>query len=244
MVYSRLAPIYDRVMAHVNYDDWAVLFRKVIKKYLGVSRPSVLEIGGGTAKLASRLPGGDIDYWGSDLSFAMCTFARLRGYRYCTADGRALPFKKLFNIAIFLYDGINYLMCLEDYTRLFREVHGVLEEQGLFLFDITTYTNSITFFEDTVDQEHYDDLYYSRHSYFNGKKRTQHNDFLIFNRINGSTYEKHEEKHVQKVFSVEDICTAIPGSLFEIVGVWDSFSFRRYHHDSLRVHFLLRKQPS
>jgi hypothetical protein len=78
----------------------------------------------------------------------------------------------------------------------------------------------------------------------------QYNDFTIFKQIkNGScsadsgyVYQKAFEHHAQKVLHVQVIKGAVPGKLFDVVGIWDSFSFKRYSSGSERVHFLLKKK--
>jgi len=259
MQYDVLAPIYDRLMFHVEYDEWIALIRRVVSKYCVSRRPDILELGAGTGIVGSALRELGYQYTASDLSPSMCREARSkRGLPVCAADARYLPFKKQFGLALFLYDGINYLMSLDDYRKLFAAVYEVLLPGGLFLFDITTRANSVKHFEDYLDFEDYGDFSYVRHSWFEYGKSVQHNDFTIHRRIGGESfsdascggaqasgdpclYEKFVETHSQKVFSVSDIERTIPGKRFNVLGIWDGYSFNRYSNKSLRIHFLLEK---
>lgn len=243
MRYQALAPVYDRLMNHVGYDDWTVLIRKIFKKYCLVKNPSVLEIGGGTAMLAQDLTKTDIDYTGSDYSFDMCREAAKKSFSFFCCDCRNLAVKKKFDLVLFLYDGINYLQTLQDYSQLFNEVYSCLNDNGLFLFDITTETNSIKHFYDYLDFEDYEDISLIRHSYYDDSCSNQYNEFTIFSKIdpNANTFRKFNEIHIQKVFPVKSIEETIPVSKFKIIGIWDDFSFRKYSIKSERIHFLIRK---
>ncbi|MBD3322010.1 MAG: hypothetical protein GF350_13010 [Chitinivibrionales bacterium] len=242
MVYSSLAPIYDMVMMHVRYDEWVGLIKRIAKKYIHFFPPKTFEIGGGTAVLGKKLVENGFAYAGSDFSPSMCREAGKKGCTYFCTDGRSLALKTGFDMIIFLYDGINYLMSLSEYTVLFHEVWNCLNHTGLFLFDITTRTNSLRYFRDYHDHEDFGEWSYTRHSYYNAVKHTQHNDFAVYHRIESSgLYEKTTEYHTQKLFMPHEILSAIPDDKFEVVGIWDGYSFREYSDDSERIHFLLRK---
>ncbi|MDR3012578.1 MAG: class I SAM-dependent methyltransferase [Chitinispirillales bacterium] len=244
MQYEALAPIYDRLMNFVEYDEWLGLIERVVERYCTQPNPNILELGAGTGLLGEALCGMDYQYTASDISFSMCKEARTkRGLNICAADAKFLPFKKQFNMAIFLYDGVNYLLTLDEYHDFFASVYDVLLPGGLFLFDITTRENSIKHFQDFLDFEDYGDISYVRHSYFDKATSIQHNDFTIYRQSEEKNeyYKKYTEKHRQKVFSVQEIEKAIPKQCFSVLGIWDEYTFKKYSAKSLRIHFLLRK---
>ncbi|MFP4164722.1 MAG: class I SAM-dependent DNA methyltransferase [Chitinispirillaceae bacterium] len=244
MQYDALAPIYDRVMSHVDYEDWVELIHKVVARFSRFPNPDIVEIGAGTGVLGSRLTDLGYRYFGSDICYPMIREARSkRDLAVCASDGRHLPFKKQFGVAVFLYDGINYLQNSQDYTTLFQSVYDILLPGGLFLFDITTRENSIRHFTEYLDFEDYGDFSYVRHSYFDEISSIQHNDFTIFKQTqnNPDLYQKFTDNHRQRILSVSAIEKNIPPELFSKVGVWDGYSFKKFTPYSERVHFLLRK---
>ena len=246
MVYDALAPIYDRMMSHVVYDDWVELIEQVSEKYLSSPRPSILELGAGTGVLGRMLLRAGFRYTGSDRSFGMCTQAKKRKVPMVCADACALPVKATFDLMLFLYDGINYLQSLDEYTSLLTGAHRCLAPGGLFLFDITTEANSLRYFRDYIETEDWGDYAYIRRSYFSRSTRLQHNDITIFRRLSDTNpiYDKTIERHSQKVFSANAIAGAVPSSLFSILGIYDGFSSREHRPNSERIHFLLRKIDS
>ena len=272
MMYGALASLYDRLMAHVGYHRWQDVVEQVICRFGHSTKPSILEIGAGTGLLAQRLRGSGCRYVASDLSADMCSLARTRVSQVVCADGRSLPFRSsaYFDLVLFLYDGINYLIEKESWDRLFVEVHSRLAHGGLFLFDVTTEFNSINNFSEYVDADDFGDCFYFRHSYYHALQSFQFNDFTIFRRCDetesqratpnlnrGSAddapaadcdetelYVKSLEHHKQKVYPVGVIRGFVPDSLFKVLGVWDNFSFKKYTPRSERVHFLLRKKEN
>jgi SAM-dependent methyltransferase len=244
VVYDALAPLYDRIMSHVEYDEWVRLIERVIDRFLETASPAILEIGGGTGILGQKLVDQGYSYTGSDRSFSMCSFASQRKVPFLCADGLHLPVKKQFDLTIFLYDGINYLQTLDDYAALMREVARNLVPGGFFLFDITTEANSLRHFRSYLEFEEWCDCAYVRRSYYRKEPMEQHNDFTIFRQVAGSPalYQKIHENHTQIVFGASSIEKMIPSSLFSIEGIWDGFSFKKFHSHSERIHFLLKKR--
>ena len=244
MMYTALAPLYDRIMSHVNYTRWLELIQKIIARYYAHINPSILEIGGGTGTLAAMLLKKGFMYCGSDYSFAMCRQARKKGVPFFCADAKKIPVKTCFSLIIFLYDGINYLHSLDEYRRLFNEVYPRLYRDGYFLFDITTEANSKNNFLDMTDAEDFGELSYLRHSYYDRKTKIQYNDFTIYTKSSktGALYERYSEIHDQKIFSVDEIVSVIPTDLFSVAGIWDDFSLQKYTAGSERVHYLLQKR--
>ena len=242
MVYDSLAPFYDTIMSHVDYRIWLSLIRKIATRY-GISKNArLLEIGGGTGSLASLLKKEGYRLDAFDRSFGMCAAASEKKIPFFCADALHIPLKTHYDLAFFLYDGINYLTSPEDYKSLFSEVHARLSPNGLFLFDITTRFNSVNNFKNVYDFEDHDHFSYIRHSYFNETKSTQHNNFTIFIKNSDNLYAKRNDHHSQLVLSAERISSFISPTLFSIEGIWDDFSFNHHTEESERIHFLLKRK--
>ena len=244
MLYDALAPIYDRIMNHVAYEEWIRLIERVIEKYAATRAPSILELGGGTGVLAGLLMRRGFRCVVTDRSFAMCSEAhRRKAAPAVCADALAIPAKGPFDLMLFLYDGINYLQSLDEYEHLFAEAARCLAPGGLFLFDITTEANSMHHFLDYLECDDWGDYAYIRRSYYNRDTRQQHNDITIFRQIGEDPrfYEKFVEHHSQRVFSAQAIAGAVPVDHFSIQGIWDGYSFREHRSQSERIHFLLKK---
>ena len=242
--YGYLAQVYDEMMSYVPYDNWVVSINEIVATYYPNRAPSIFEIGGGTGTLGARLSYEGYDYTGSDYSEAMCRVAWSKGIDMVCTDCRSLAIKKQYDLVVFLFDGINYLETLEEYTTTFREVAKVVSAGGLLLFDITTEYNSLQNFDDYHEAESFDDGAYIRHSYYMPQEHKQVNDFEIFARSssNEELYSRFLEQHCQTLFSAEQIRACVPLDLFDIIGIWDGFTRNPINATSERVHFLLRRK--
>ncbi|MBN1982617.1 MAG: class I SAM-dependent methyltransferase [Chitinivibrionales bacterium] len=247
--YNSIAHVYDRMMNHVDYSSWVRLIQTIVRKYVSYyfDHPAIFEIGAGTGTLGQLLKKNGFHYTGSDLCLYMCKEAAQKNCALLCTDGRFLPIRsQKFSFVLFLYDGINYLQTEDDYVRLFKEVHRVLGDDGFFLFDVTTEFNSLTNFFDLTEAHDWGDIAYIRHSYYDEKKKIQHNDFSIFSTQQSKendcpAYIRTVERHSQKIFSVNEIVDFISFSHFDLMGIWDNFSFSSYKVNSERIHFLLKK---
>ena len=244
MIYKTIAPFYDYLMNHVKYSEWINLIDYIVKKYSFDKNTSIFEIGGGTGNLGILLKKKGYFYYGSDISFNMTIQAKKKELFFFCADACFLPVKKKFDLIIFLYDGINYLQNLNDYKRVLLSVSSCLNKNGLFLFDITTESNSYKYFYNFIDYQEYEGTSIIRHSYYKKHKALQINDFIIFSPDQNKKrhFIKEYEHHSQKIFKPEQIINVIPKNIYNCIGVFDGFSMNNYNNNSERIHFLLQKK--
>jgi len=245
--YQSLCKIYDELMLGVEYDLWFDLIVRLCEENFDNPKVKILEIGGGTGVLGRKLADFGFVYLGSDISFDMAKTAIKKNLNFVCADCRNLPFSNNFDLAIFLFDGINYLFDIKQFTQTFKQIHSILKNGGLFLFDITTEVNSMNNFFNYKESHAGTDYAYIRESYYDVKNREQHNDFEIFVKEKGdnhqcNTYHRFSEQHCQKVHPVKSVIDSIPLDLFEIAGTWGDFERKKWNSKSERVHFLLRKK--
>lgn len=241
--YASLARLYDDIMSYVPYENWLCLIHQVCKRYGLNPRAKILELGGGTGTLGTVLCHEGFEYQGTDLSPWMSRAAYQKGLDFVCADARHIPFNDTYDLVIFLFDGINYLSNITDFTQIFREAHRVLRPGGCFLFDVTTEYNSLENFNEYLEAESFEHGAYIRNSFYDAQKREQINAFEMFlaDSEQPSQYIRVHETHCQHVYSPEEITAAVPTDLFELCGVWDAFGMSPWKADSERIHFLLRK---
>ncbi len=279
--YQTIAPFYDWIMAHVDYDAWGRYLQKVWQK-MGIDQKSdkdhksknlkILELGAGTCPFARREiypPDAKVIY--SDLSPYMLNQAHdVAKKNRVAANVLALPFKSPFQLCIMIYDAINYLMDESDIEKTFQEVFQLLDENGIFIFDITTEENSKRHFDHAVDYGEMEGCTYFRESGFDPETKVQSNDFIFFveQKLNGKQKEKsgfnadanYEEKqetnanpfrwkkikenHQQRIYTIETMRNLAMEAGFIVSGIYEGFTFRAARDTSERIHFVLRKPPN
>ncbi|NIR50765.1 class I SAM-dependent methyltransferase [candidate division KSB1 bacterium] len=242
--YSQLAYIYDYVMRHVNYPRWASYLSKLFTK-ADVPVHDVVDIACGTGSLMLKLHELDYQVAGLDESEAMLKMARtkmqeksLRVPLWC-GSMKQFHVARPFQAAVCTYDSINYCMDEDGVLSTLQRTSEVLCQGGVFVFDLCTLRNSKRNFRRYHENEGRADFQYIRRSHFLAHKRIQVNKFLI--QWNSQKNVCYEERHVQRIFKINEIMKLIPHACFEVVGVYDGFSLRKGSESSDRVHFVLKR---
>lgn len=238
--YSILAEIYDCVMRDVPYKQWSKYIVKLIRKFHPKAK-RILELacGTGTMLVLLRKYGFAVD--GLDLSPKMIEKAkgkvRDNDVKFFIADISNFEVDKKYDVQLCLYDSVNYLLELEKFNGLFKSVWDSLNDDGIFIFDISTEYNSIQNAILMNVEERCFGFKYSRRSYYLRDDKLHVNEFRI---ETGS--ENFFERHVQRIYKISEIEHVIENSgLFKTVDCFDGFSFSKGSEWSERVHFVLKK---
>ena len=241
--YEALAEIYDFVMRHVAYREWAVYVEEILRRF-GFRDPKILDLACGTGTLVLELCARGHHVTGADSSPAMLRIARQKAQSWGASvsffemDMRTVYGPPTYDVVLCLYDSINYLLALQDVASAFVGLTDLLLPDGLFIFDICTEGNSLKYFRDITERERGDGFSYTRHSFYRPEDHMQINEFEI---LFDDQPERWIETHRQRIYTLNEISTAVEASPFELLGMYDDFSFRPPTEYSDRVHFVLRK---
>ncbi|MBI4531964.1 MAG: methyltransferase domain-containing protein [Candidatus Latescibacteria bacterium] len=243
--YSRIAEIYDAVMRHVNYPQWADYIESLFRRHAPVVPVNLLDVACGTGTLACELTLRGYSVVGVDASETMIQQARVKAVR----QGVNGHFTRLrmtdlgdlgqFDAILCLYDSINYLCVPEDVEATLLNIYRLLRSDGLFIFDICTERNSLLYFRDWTERERTDRAEYVRHSSYDPKTRTQTNRFDIHFTGEEATIV---ETHRQRIYAEKELRRFIARTSFTVVAAYDGFSFNPASEEtSDRIHFVLQK---
>ncbi len=240
--YEGLAAIYDYVMRHVDYADWAAHVCALFARFDHQPRHCV-DLACGTGSTLFELHRMGLRVSGVDASAAMLAVAGQRLARTGVEialhqrDLRQLAGLGPFDTALCLYDSFNYLLTPEDLALALAQTSSILLPGNFFIFDVCTEKNSLRHFRDVRDEERGPGYSYRRHSFYDRQERLQFNRFHI--RFDGQETEL-EECHVQRIYPVDEIIARIEASPFELRGSFDGFTFARGSEASERIHFVLQ----
>ncbi len=156
--------------------------------------------------------------------------------RLFAADMTLLPIKNKFDAVLCLYDSLNYLKDIADFKKAVDEASRITKDGGLFIFDVCTRLNSKIFFSDHETFEELCDVKYERKCRYYDAEGIQENTFIIS--YNGKQFL---EKHLQRIYKLDEVCNIVAGSSFILLGIFDDLSFERGTENSERVHFVLQK---
>ncbi len=228
-----LAPFYDRIMDHVNYDRWYVV-AQALSRLLPAGFVH-LDAACGTGRLLKRLR---LDGWnsiGADLSFAMVHAGKKEGGECpaVAADLRALPLCDSVDYVTCLFDSINFLIEFRDLAQAFRSVGDALRDGGLFYFDVVT---------ERMVTEH-----------FEGQQWTEDNG--RFSTTWRSQYDRHTaiaDTHVrvntgpsgtvrERIYLHEDIERALDFAGLSLLGAFDAHSWKAPGKRTVRIDYIAAK---
>jgi ubiquinone/menaquinone biosynthesis C-methylase UbiE len=240
--YQSLAPVYDYVMRHVDYDEWASFLHSIFLRYAPETK-HLIDLACGTGNITNELEKIGYELIGVDSSESMISIAQQKtlvdgsNNEFLHRDIRELNGIGCFDGAVCVYDSLNYLLETSDIADVLAQVCDVLNPGSLFVFDVCTELNSIKHFSGLSDQEQGPGFQYKRKSYYDKESRLQYNEFDIMFDDDDTNY--HEE-HVQRIYPLKDIEDEISTYNFTLLGVFDEFTFNTGSEDSNRVHYVVR----
>jgi len=242
--YSKLAYIYDDVMAHVDYKNWSRYIQKIIQKWHSGTK-KILDISCGTGNLLLELDSRRYQLHGFDSSFDMLQRAR----RKCMPYNISIPLwqsnmisfrlKQKVDVIISLYDSVNYILDISDWKNMFDCVYDGLNIGGLFIFDICTEKNSKKYFANYFEKKIGNGYYYTRESNYDSTSKIHSNRFDIHFDLENKTYV---ELHKQRILLLKDVLNLISITNFKFLGAYNGFTFKYGNENSLRIHFVLKKE--
>ena len=241
--YSKIAPLYDTIMTHVNYKLWAKHIGLIMAMYQMKPR-RMIDLSCGTGSLLSHLVAPKRKIFGSDRSLGMIKQAGFKLTKnfaaLCCCDFLKISVKaRSVDVALVLYDSINYIIEEEQVGLFFREVYDLLDDGGLFIFDVVLPYICRKAFANYSETNVSNGNGYERKAWYNDPDSMQFNEFRIFDQGN-----EYCELHTQKIRSIEEWRDLLKDSPFENVSIFSNFSMSKVHKKSERAHFVCQKDET
>jgi 4-hydroxythreonine-4-phosphate dehydrogenase len=219
--YTHFAHYYDKYMSHVHYEDWA---KFILKIYIGIHKRNpqrILELACGTANLSLQFVKKGLKVEASDLSAEMLKIAsqkKLAPRLYVHDMTGILPAGR-YDLILLFFDSINYLVNPDDIIRMLFNVYNGLQQNGLFIFDISTIKNCQHHFDGYVNLEDDKDIYLIHQSEYDKERQIQETKLTFFTRKK-YFYLRDDEIHKQKIYQVVDIIEIIEKTSFHLNGIY------------------------
>jgi len=248
--FTRVAAIYDALMAGIAYDVWVRYIRSLWDSR-GLTPGTVLDIACGTGNVSFRLAREGLRVVGVDSSSDMIAVAaskltrshRLEGNPlfYCQ-DAAELDLPFTFDSALCLFDSLNYILEYERLCSAFRRALLHLRPGGVFIFDVNTvYALSHGFF----DQDNLSSDSYPRYvwrSSWDPQTRLCTVE-MDFEAPGGSGLERFREIHVQRGYTRRELTEALEGAGFRDVSVFQAYTMRPPNRRTDRLYFVAQRPP-
>lgn len=232
--FKDIARHYDHIMDHVDYDRWFLVVTQLAK--LLPKQRRHLDAACGTGTLLKMLRRAGWSSIGVDLSIAMLRTGKKGGgcpLPAAVADLRAMPFKGSVALVTCLFDSMNFLLDMADFSCALRAFHGALSPDGILYFDVVT---------ERMVFDHYEGQSWVED---NGRfSTTWENDYdrrtgVIVTRIHANTGAACRLR--ERVYHREEIEQAVAQAGFHILGVHDARSWKAPNRKSIRLDFVAAK---
>ncbi|MCI8804708.1 MAG: class I SAM-dependent methyltransferase [Clostridiales bacterium] len=246
--YEGFSKVYDKFMEDAPYDDWINYLKKIWEKY-SLSPRLIAELGCGTGNITERLADMGYDMIGIDSSENMLSKAREKTGKnkaevlYLNQDMRDFELYGTVDCVISLCDSINYITEYDDLLKVFKLVNNYLDPKGLFIFDL----NTIYKFKNILGQNSFSQTDESSactwENYFdeNESINEYYTNFFIKDDKTG-LYERFEEEHYERGYTIAEIKKIIEESGLEFVAVFDEMTFSPPKDNSERIFFVAREK--
>jgi SAM-dependent methyltransferase len=223
---------FARVYASGSYSNLSLamvdILPKVMKKYRisanGTRKLLDVACGEGTFCVEMAKKGWVVT--GVDQSEEMLRLARHRAEQediklnFARQDMRFIDYANEFDIATCWFDSLNYLLTNSDLQSAFNSIYRSLKPNGWFLFDMNTIFGLAVEWQRNhcyVKQETADLLELHRTS-FDFEKNLGCITITWFVKA-GETWEKFEEKHVERGFTIAEIESSLQYAGFHVVDI-------------------------
>lgn len=247
-VYSDFADVYDELMDNVPYDEWYSYLHTILLDN-NIKNGVVVDLGCGTGAITERLAKYGYEAIGVDNSTSMLNIANDKKHEndldilYINQDMRELELGLNASAIVSICDSINYILDDEDLLTVFKLVKKHLADDGLFVFDFNTkhyykdIVNNATIAEDREDISFIWDNYYDEENDINELALS------LFMKIPESNdlYRKHEEMHLQRGYTLEEIKNLINLSGLKLIACRKAFTSENATEDNERIYIIAKK---
>ena len=138
-------------------------------------------------------------------------------------------------------DSLNYITEEEELEHVFALVNNYLDPQGIFLFDMNTVYKYQTMIGNTTIAENRDEGSFIWENSYDEETGINTYELALFLPREDGLYEKDEEVHYQRAYSLEKIKELIGKAGMELLAVYDAYTLEPPKEDSGRLTFVVRE---
>jgi ubiquinone/menaquinone biosynthesis C-methylase UbiE len=242
--FHKLAPYYDRVMQHVPYGMWVRYIHQLLAA-AGMVPRSILDVACGTGTVSIQLAKLGYDVAGVDISPEMIDVAQGKAESmdldidFRAQDASTMDLGRTFDLAISLFDSLNYITEPDVLARACERVAAHLGRPGLLIFDLNT---EYAFTEKLFDQDNLqtdeNPIYVWRSAYDRGARICTVS--MEFQCREGGKARAFYETHVQRAYSDDEVRGMLASAGFGEVRWYHAYSMLPPGPRTDRVYYVAR----
>jgi len=246
--YVRFAEIYDSVMRPVGYEMWADYIEELCTMY-GRSPGRILDLACGTGNTSLPFARRGHTVVGVDRSPAMLAVARTKAadeglpVEFIEGDMRSFTLPQPVDLAVCLFDSINYLLNPRDLAAALRAVHQALVPEGLVIFDSNT-RHRLSQVDDEVLVFDEDDYCLVWRNSYDTAREVWRADLTGFVQDGADgRFTRFTEVHEERAYDVDELAWACQEGGLEVLAMFAAFGFAPVASDTSRI-YVVAKRPA
>lgn len=241
--YEDFSKVYDQVMDQSLYDDWLAF----TKRHIAKSSKSIFELACGSGALSVLLAQNGYDVTALDISEDMLKLAAKKAksagveITWMQGDMRYLPPFAKFDVVTCYSDSLCYLSDLSEWGLAFEGVHSLLEEEGVFIFDVHSTYQIDEVFPDYSYHENEEDFAFLWDSYKGKVPHSIEHQLSFFIKEKDDRFVRKDELHVERTYESAEIVKILNSVGFSGVMLFSDFTDNSPSKDSARWFFICKK---
>jgi SAM-dependent methyltransferase len=266
MAYNQFAYHYDRLMEEMPYAEWLDFLRVCWDKH---GQPqTIADLGCGTGSLAIPLAQQGFEVFGIDISEDMLAVAQHKALEaermhplpgkgsltWLQQDMRDWALLRPVDAVVSLCDCFNYLLEESDVQEAFVQAYAALKSGGLFVFDVHTSHQFVTYANEQPFFLNEEDIAYIWTSELDEERCEIEHALTIFANAPAKSidagnpaydgneqFQRLEEYHVQRAYDLEWLQQSLREAGFSTVDCYGDFRWQPVTETTQRAFFVARK---
>ena len=240
MPYSKFSSVYDEVMDHVDFQEWANF---IIGSWKETKLPDkILDLGCGSGTLLNHFPSSIGTKVGIDSSLQMLEMAKKKypKIQYIQSDIIYFSLKEKFPLVVSTHDTLNYILQPEKLITHFQTVNKNMELGGYYFFDLSSEYNLIHNFHKKQLFYNIDSVKLTWRNTYNQKRKVI-TSTLIFSIFKDLKIQKYRETHYQKFHPHSIILKILQKTGFSLVSIGSDYKTWTLKKDCCLINYLAKK---
>lgn len=231
-------------MRDVSYEKWAEYIMDTAKLF-NIKTTPLLDVTCGTGNSIIPLAKRNLKpLLGVDNSIEMLKVAKEKepNLPLVQANAIRLPFVNRFNLAVSMFDSLNYILQLENLIEAFSSIKEALKDEGYFIFDLNTPYGLKCVSGRDVREENKNLMSIWRNVYNKDDKTlTLHLTLFI---KKDATWQRVDEIHKERGYNEDEIKYGLKTSDFHVIETFKCFEHSRTDRFTKRILYIARKNKN
>lgn len=242
MQFSKIPKFYNNLMEGVPYNYWVLYLENIFKK-LNIFPSSIIDVCCGTGTVSEILHKKGYYVCGFDLSEGMIEEAK-KNYPYINffvANAKDFSVNRKFDVAISLFDSLNYIINTNELEQTFNSVYNHLYDDGVFIFDLNTeYALSENLFAQ-VNLNPDSEIRYIWNPTWDPINKLCTVDMVFKVNDEHGKEQEFKEIHIQKAYSQTKIKNMLTEAGFKNIMLYNAYRFTEPTDKSDRIFIVAKK---